>query len=180
MNTKLVSIFAVAGVVAAGSSAFAINAQSLKSETTSKVGTSTMDLTENRIIIPSTDNTDGKISSDVTADQSVDGSASGSTETDLPAGTGNSDSSDPSSADSGNYNFAPSLNPAKKKPAPDATSVNNDEPVLPSAPPGFKPGSEDDDDEDYEDDEEEDDDRYENHRGEDSHDGGNSYEHDDD
>lgn len=179
MNTKLVSIFAVAGVVAAGSSAYAINAQSLKSETTSKVGTSTMDLNDNPVIIPPTDNPDGTSSSDVTGDQSADGSASGSTETGLPTGTDNSGIDDPTSVDSGDYNFAPSSNPTKKKPAPDATSASNETPALPSPPPGFKLGSGDDDDDDYDEDDE-DDDRYEDHDDEDSHDGGSSYEHDDD
>ncbi|NBX70367.1 MAG: hypothetical protein EBQ98_00425, partial [Actinobacteria bacterium] len=84
MNAKLVSIFTVAGVVAAGSSAYAINAQSLKSETTSKVGTATMDLKNKQLVIPSIPNDDQPAGSDIMKNPNSDVYVTGSTEISLP------------------------------------------------------------------------------------------------
>lgn len=50
MNGKLVSIFTVAGVLAAGSAAYAINNNSLAGHATSTVGVATADLSTNAIV----------------------------------------------------------------------------------------------------------------------------------
>lgn len=171
MNAKLVSIFTVAGVVAAGSSAYAINAQSLKSETTSKVGTATMDLKNKQLVIPSIPNDDQPAGSDIMKNPNSDVYVTGSTEISLPV-------NDPQANEGGLGSEVSGTGPVDSptnqptKPVPTATQTD---PVFPTTPPGYKPGEENEDDES----DDQDEDRYETHDHEDSHGGDDSSEHDD-
>lgn len=165
MNTKLVSIFAVAGVVAAGSSAYAINTQTLKSGTTSQVGTAPLDLSKIELTMLPTETPDSADAPDGVLD--TNSSDSDAPVTNLP-----------------NVNVAPSdedlsdsvmpAAPAEKKRAPVAEPSDSAGPVLPPPPPGYKPGNEDDNDDESEDEEDSNDDH------EDSQDSQHSWENDDD
>jgi len=139
MVTKLIPIFTVAGVVAAGSVAYAINAQSLKSETKSPAGTATLDLRHKQVIIQPKNPAGVKTTSENIADVPVPGQP--------PANKRVVDATPgvqaPNSGDAGQHTFDPGHDQVKgSTPAPteSATSI----PVLPPAPPGFKPGQGDD------------------------------------
>jgi len=165
MNTKLVSIFAVAGVVAAGSSAYAINTQAVQSGTISEVGTTQLDLTKSELTILPPDAVDN-------ADTPDGDSDSNSSDSDAPVSNLPIVTVGPSDEDLTDSEI-PAL-PAEKKRAPVAEPSDSAGPVLPPPPPGYKPGSEDEDDDESQDEEDANDDH------EDSQDGQHSWENDDD
>ena len=171
MNAKLVSIFAAAGVVAAGSSAYAINAQSLKSETTSKVGTATMDLKNKQLVISSIPNNDQPASSDIMNNPNSDESVTGSTEISLPINDPQVNDNGLGSEDSGASTVG-SPTDQTTKPIPTAAPTD---PVFPTTSPSYKPGQGNEDDES----DDQGDDRYETHDHEDSNGGDDSSGHDD-
>lgn len=174
MVKKLISIFTTAGVVAAGSVAYAINAQSLKSEAKSPVSTATLDMRKNHAIIKPT-----KPAVVVTVPKSVGDAhsetpAAAPTVINQPFVTATPAVKKQHSDDSAEPTSSPTSNPMKT-PVPIATPSKTADPVLPSPPPGYKPGQGDDEGDDEYDGE---DDRVGDH--EDSQDSHDSWEHDDD
>ena len=164
MNAKLISIFTVAGVVTAGSTAFAINSHTLKNPTQHSVGTASVNQTklpeapqqspvnpaQDELSLPTNESSDtavdaGTPATDTTGTMS-DGGQNPATQQDQP-----SDSTSRPSTETSN---------------PDPTSS------LPTVPPNFKPGQDDDDEGEYEDDS--DDDEHEDSEYEDD------WEHEDD
>lgn len=146
MSAKLISIFTVAGVVAAGSSAFAINSQALKKHSVERVVVTTDEL-----------NRDALLPSSKKIAPGLD--SGGNSDTGLPPvegsqGSTNSDESNVNPMDSSADTSDP--NPDNPNPAaPTETAA----PSLPTVPPDYKPSKDD-----------EDDDKYENHDSEDEHD----------
>lgn len=173
MVTKLISIFTAAGVVAAGSVAYAINAQSLKSQTKSPVGTATMDMRENQVIIKPTKPVVVLTVPKPASDARTQTPTAEPTVINQPMVTAAPEVSKQQSDDSAEPTSSPTSDPTRT-PAPVVTPSKTADPVLPSPPPGYKPGQGDDEgDEDGDDDDDEGD-------HEDSQDSHDSWEHDDD
>lgn len=165
MVTKLISIFTVAGVVAAGSVAYALNAQTLNGGQTSKVDTSTTDSPKKRVTDPTS------VTAGNSESQSSAGDAIGISP--VPNTRVKSGGQEFPPRGSDEHTFVPNTDPTID-PAPVATPTATDGPVLPPPPPGFKPGQGDDGD-----DEGEDDNEFEDRDDQDSHDGQSSWEYDD-
>jgi len=165
MVTKLISIFTFAGVVAAGSVAYAINAQALKSETKAPVSVSTLDVRNNPAIIKPTKPAVVVTipSPDVVAD--VEMPTAEPTIRNQPLVSATPESKRQYSEDPEIVTVIPAGGPTKT-PAPIASPSRTSDPVLPSPPPGYKPGQNGDDEGDGE-----------HEDWQDSHD---SWEHDDD
>jgi len=170
MVTKLISIFTFAGVVAAGSVAYAINAQALKSETKAPVSVPTLDVRNNPAIIKPTKPAVVVTipSPDVVAD--VEMPTAEPTIRNQPLVSATPESKRQYSEDPEIVTVIPAGGPTKT-PAPIASPSRTSDPVLPSPPPGYKPGQNGDDEGDGD----ESDGEHEDWQ--DSHD---SWEHDDD
>jgi len=142
MVTKLIPIFTVAGVVAAGSVAYAINAQSLKSVTKSPAGTSTLDLRDKHVIIQPKNPVDVRTVSQNVGNVPAPNSTTGNSQ---PTSTATPEVQNPSAGNSVKHKLGPAAAPTTVA-TPDVTI-----PVLPPAPPGYKPGQGDDGEDDGQD-----------------------------
>ena len=148
MNGKLVSIFTVAGVLAAGSAAYAINNRSLAGHAASNVGVATADLSTNAIV-----------SSDKHSARPIQQT----TQAPSPQATSGSVTPANTSAPIAQASSQPLLSPTHSRfPAPQASQPDHSAaqptafptPVptastpagFPTPPPGFTPGQGGDDD----------------------------------
>ncbi len=144
MNAKLISIFTVAGVVAAGSTAVAMNAQVMKNPVQHSVGTSAVDQTGASQEIS---NSELNPAQDEGLQQTAD-----PTDTSINAVMPATDGTQANSNDNPNRLSQQNQNPDSNSgtdldtPSPEPTSS------LPTVPPNFKPGQDDEDEDEYEDD----------------------------
>lgn len=153
MNTKLISIFAVAGIVSAGSTAFAINGQILpQKHAPSQIST------ENQSDLVTAQTETGV---NTVAELTADNSAQDVQIDDVAI-------SDINTVDTPSVPTVQNEQPTANQSDPDPSSTVTPTPTLPTVPPSFKPGQDDEDDED--DDSEYDDDESEDH-GDDSDEG---------
>ncbi len=144
MNAKLISIFTAAGVVAAGSTAFAINSHTLKTPSQHSVGTAPQD---------PAGPVEGKSQSQFDpATDEVSLQSNESIDTSVNAGTPATDEAQAIS-DSGQTRQSQKNQNTNRNPgAISVPSTPDPTPSLPSVPPNFNPGQDGGDDDEYDDD----------------------------
>ena len=147
MHKKLVGVFTVAGVLAAGTAAYAINSQALNGSTSAHVGVATADLSQNAVVSNSRSSAKNSSDSRNNTNKPVTPNASNSPVMDAsPVATA---TTAPQQTQSGtsqkNHSGTQAVNgPFGDQPQPTPTTESSFPPIVPPAPTVFPNNGEDD------------------------------------